>query len=174
MVTPSAAPATGGKKVTLASAGLTIILAIVVGLNLHEGGRRYVPYWDALGHVWTVCNGITGKDVVPGRHYTDAECETLEVAYVRKMLTNMGHCATGTFTFTEIKAWGDFAYNVGTANFCNSTAVRLLNAGENRRACDEIPKWRFINKKDCAIKANKCGGIVTRRAWEYGMCVGDG
>lgn len=158
------------KKLSLIGAPILLIAMIVAGLNLHEGGRRYVPYWDALGHVWTVCNGITGKDVTPARTYTDAECERLESAYVQTMLNNMGHCATGQFTLDEAKAWGDFAYNVGTANFCRSTAVKLLNAGESRRACDEIPKWRFVKGKDCAIKENRCAGIPARRQWEYSLC----
>jgi lysozyme len=161
------------KRVTLIGAPILLVGLIVAGLNVNEGGRRYTPYWDALGQVWTACNGVTGRDVHPGRNYTDAECDALEQAYVRTMLNNMGHCATGTFTFNEVKAWGDFAYNVGTTNFCRSTAVKLLNAGEYRKACDEILKWRFIGTKDCAIASNKCGGIPRRRAWEHGMCIGD-
>lgn len=51
------------------------------------------------------------------------------------MLSQMGDCVSGQLTFGEIKAWGDFAYNVGTDAFCNSTAAQLLNAGKNKDAC---------------------------------------
>jgi lysozyme len=70
-----------------------------------------------------------------------------------------------------VKAFGHFSFNVGPDAFCRSTAARLLNEGRFREACQQIPRWRFIGKKDCAIKANKCGGIVRRRQWEYQTCV---
>jgi GH24 family phage-related lysozyme (muramidase) len=47
----------------------------------------------------------------------------------------MGNCVTVELQFNEIKAWGDFAYNVGTGAFCDSTAAKLLNAGQNKKAC---------------------------------------
>ncbi|HAK1939297.1 TPA: lysozyme, partial [Salmonella enterica] len=54
---------------------IAIAAAILVG---HDGleGRRYVAYRDVAG-VITVCDGYTGKDIVPGRRYTDAECDAL-------------------------------------------------------------------------------------------------
>lgn len=165
--------ATNRTKATLIGAPIVLVMAIVTGLNLHEGGRRLLPYWDSLGKVWTVCNGITGTDVTPGKRYTGAECEQLETVYVRTMLNNMGHCVQVPLEFHEIKAWGDFSYNVGTANFCASSAARLLNAGQNRAACELIPRWRFIKGKDCAIKANGCAGIPIRRNWEYQTCIGN-
>lgn len=162
-----------GKKVALGATPILVIASIVAGLNLHEGGRRYVPYWDALGQRWTVCNGITGAGVVPGRHYTDAECDGLETRFVGNMLDGMGRCVTVPLEFHEIKAWGDFAYNVGTTNFCHSTAAKLLNAGQNRVACAQIPRWHWIGTKDCTIASNKCGGIPVRREWERQVCTGE-
>ena len=40
-----------------------------------------------------------------------------------------------------------------------------------REACDQIPRWRFTNGRDCAIAENRCGGIVDRRAWEHATCL---
>lgn len=165
--------ASKGKKIALGSAPIALIAAIVAGLNLHEGGRRYVPYWDALGQRWTVCNGITGPDVYPGRHYTDAECNALESRFVQKMLVQMGHCVTVPLEFREIKAYGDLAYNIGTTNFCGSTITKQLNAGENAKACAQIPRWHWIGTKDCTIAANKCAGIPIRREWERQVCTGE-
>jgi lysozyme len=156
-------------KVKLIAVPLFIVAAIVAALPQHEG-RKYTPYWDAPGKAWTVCAGITGPEVVPGRTYTPRECDTLENNYVVRMLGYMGHCATGEF---EFKAWGDFAYNVGTGNFCGSTAVKLLNDGKHKQACNQIPLWRFAGGKDCAIRSNKCHGIVDRRTWEQSLCLGE-
>jgi GH24 family phage-related lysozyme (muramidase) len=159
-------------KTTFTAASAALVMAIVAALPAHEG-RKYVPYWDKLGRVWTVCAGVTGPDVIPGKTYTSSECDSLEAAYVTKMLGHMGGCVHTELEFHEIRAWGDFAYNVGTANFCNSTAARLLNAGENKRACAQIPSWVYAGGKDCRIASNDCAGIPDRREWEYSLCTGD-
>jgi GH24 family phage-related lysozyme (muramidase) len=159
-------------KTTFAGASVAVVMAIVASLVPHEG-RKLTPYWDSLGHTWTVCAGITGADVVPGKTYTSAECDRLESAYVGKMLQNMGKCVSTELEFHEIKAWGDFAYNVGTTNFCSSTAARLLNAGEHKRACSQIPNWVYVGGKDCRIASNKCAGIPERREWERATCMGE-
>lgn len=159
-------------KMTFASAGAVAIAAIVSALYPHEG-RKYTPYWDKLGHVWTVCAGVTGDGVVVGKTYTDKECDGLESAYVGKMLKNIGNCVHTELEFHEIRAWGDFAYNVGTANFCRSTAARLLNSSENARACAQIPLWVYAGGKDCRVAANDCLGIPDRREWQRALCMGE-
>ena len=149
-----------------------VVAALIASLHANEG-RKYVPYWDAPGHAWTVCAGVTGRDVIPGRTYTSAECDGLESRYVDRMLANMGHCVTVELDFREIRAWGDFAYNVGTTKFCNSTAAKLLNMGENKKACSQITRWRYVGTVDCSVKGNKiCPGVWTRRLWEQSLCLG--
>lgn len=149
-----------------------VVTAILATLAPHEGDAR-VPYWDAAGQAWTVCRGVTGKEVIPGRTYTDAECRSMEYRYVNTMLARMGYCVTVALPFNEIRAWGDFAYNVGTTKFCNSTAAKLLNAGENKKACEQILRWRYVGTVDCSIKGNKvCPGVWTRRLWEQSLCLG--
>lgn len=158
-------------KAKFGAAGAAVILAIVVALGVSEL-RVKRTYWDALGGVWTACAGVTGEGVVPGREYTDAQCEAMETAYVRRMLASMGRCVRGEFDFHVIKAFGHFAYNVGTTNFCGSTAARLLNAGDVSGACRQILRWTYIKGKDCRNPRYKCGGIPKRRQWEYQTCMG--
>lgn len=174
-VVPEQKASTGaGKKVGFGAAGAGLVLALVAALGQngpeHEG-RRYSAYLDGAG-IPTACAGITGKAVVWGKTYTDAECTALETAYVQQMLANMGQCVHGEFEFHEIKAWGHFAYNVGTAAFCRSTAARRLNAGERTAACAEISKWVFSAGRDCRKAGSNCPGIPKRRAWERATCEG--
>lgn len=167
-------------RIGFAAAPLALVAALVAALAqddaAHEG-RRYTPYRDSAG-VLTVCAGITGAAVVPGKRYTPDECTALETQYVSRMLEHMGRCVTGEFEFHEIKAWGHFAYNVGTSRFCNSTAARRLNAGERKAACSEISRFRFVRingqLRDCALPQwqSKCGGIAIRRTWERSVCEG--
>ena len=165
-------PSKPAAKVGFASIGAAGILAIAYLLHGFEG-REYTTYWDALGGVYTVCGGVTGPGVVKGRTYTPAECDALETAYIGKMLARMGQCVPGDMPPSVIKAFGHMAYNTGAEAFCRSTAAKLLNQGRYREACHQIPRWRYIGAKDCAIKANKCGGIVRRREWEHKTCLAD-
>ncbi|HHA2418602.1 TPA: lysozyme [Stenotrophomonas maltophilia] len=168
------------QRVGFAAAPLALIGALVAALGTNDAaheGRRYTPYYDSAG-VLTVCAGITGPAVVKGKRYTDDECTRLETTYVRTMLGHMGQCVRGEFEFHEIKAWGHFAYNVGTPAFCGSTAAKRLNAGERQAACTEMWKWRYVAiggvKRDCALPqwSSKCGGIIDRRQWEMATCQG--
>src|SRR5450830_1198405 len=62
------------KRLIQAASGGAIALAGVLA-TWYEG-RRLTPYRDPVG-ILTVCEGITGKDVVPGKTYTPAECDAL-------------------------------------------------------------------------------------------------
>ena len=157
-------------KARFTTAGAALVLSIVAALGVSEL-RVKRSYWDALGGVWTACAGVTGPEIGPGQTFTDAQCEALETAYVRKMLASMGKCVRGEFDFNVIKAFGHFAYNVGTANFCASTAAKLLNRGDVAGACKQILRWTFIKGKDCRDPRSKCGGIPKRRQWEYETCM---
>lgn len=160
----------GIKRTSFIAAPLIVVAGILAALTGSEG-RKLVPYYDIAG-VLTVCDGITGPGVIKGRAYTNAECDRMGQVYVRRMLDNMGQCVRGEFEPHEIKAWGHFAYNVGTGAFCKSTAAKRLNAGERKAACAEISKWTYVAGKDCRIAANKCSGIVKRRDWERATCEG--
>jgi len=167
-------PASTGKKFGLAAAPVALVLALVAALGQNDAaheGRRYTAYLDG-GGVPTVCAGITGEAVVWGKTYTAEECTALEAAYVQQMLAHMGQCVRGEFEFHEIKAWGHFAYNIGTSAFCRSTAARRLNAGERTTACAEISKWVFSAGRDCRKAGSNCPGIPKRRAWERATCEG--
>lgn len=159
-------------KKTLAGWGVALATAIVGGLEAHEG-LKLTTYWDNLGRVWTVCDGVTGPDAIPGKTYTAAQCKDIETRFMAAQLQRMGKCVKVPVTFDQAKAWGDFAWNVGTTNFCASTAVRKINAGAGDAACAEITRWMFVGGKDCRIAANGCAGIPIRRTWERAVCEGD-
>jgi lysozyme len=156
-------------RVPMGLAPVALVVALIASLQVWEG-RELVPYWDKIGGVWTVCAGITGPDVVPGHQYTSEDCDRLEAAYVRKMLGHMGSCAPGDYPFEVVKAFGHFAYNVGTPAFCRSTAARKLRAGDLKGACAEISKWTFAGGKNCRLPGSGCSGIARRRDWERATC----
>ena len=144
--------------------------------------RAHYPYKDVVG-VLTVCEGLTGSWIVPGKYYSDVECTQRTRAYVTTMSTAMGHCV-GALTEKQWIVWGHFTYNSGTHGFCKSTAAKHLKAGNHVQACGQLMKWRFLTfpkygRVDCAITANRkgpnrkngCDGIMNRREFEYTMCM---
>lgn len=151
---------------------LAAVLLILGGLAAHEGTKQ-TPYRDKLapGQPWTVCAGITGKGVIPGKKYSLLECKQLEQAYVQRMAARMEPCLKEPLSVYEWVAWGDFSYNLGTGKWCGSTALQLLNQGKHREACDQILRWKYTNGLDCTVKANKCDGIITRRKWQHATCL---
>lgn len=156
-------------RVPMGAAPVALVVALLAALPFFEG-REYTPYWDKLGGVWTVCAGVTGPGVVPGRKYTSEECDALESGYIRQMYARMGTCVPGEIPFDVAKAMGHFAYNIGEGAFCKSTAARLLRAGDFKGACAQISRWTYVGGKNCRLPASKCSGIVKRRDWERATC----
>ncbi|WP_141124993.1 glycoside hydrolase family protein, partial [Salmonella enterica] len=64
------------KRLIAGGAGAIAIAAAMLGGHDGLEGRRYEPYRDVAG-VLTVCDGHTGRDIISGKHYTDAECDAL-------------------------------------------------------------------------------------------------
>lgn len=165
-----AAAADAGR--TSKSMPLAAIALLLASLGTWEGMKQ-VPYRDNLapGRPWTVCKGITGPDVIPGKRYSVLECEEIETRYVQRMAKRMEPCVRVPLSVYEWVAWGDFSYNLGIAKFCGSTAAKLLQQGRRREACHQIPRWKFTDGKDCSIAANECGGIIKRRRWQHETCL---
>jgi lysozyme len=160
-----------GKKGPIAISALAV--SLVGLLALHEGDVR-TPYKDQAG-IWTVCRGITGPSVIPGKTYTAAECNSLELAYVSNMLLKMSDIVRVPLAFDEWIAYGHFTYNTGFGALRSSTLIKKLNAGDHVGACKEMGRWTFIkiNGKhvNCRDPKYKCGGIPTRRDFEVQMCL---
>lgn len=145
------------------------LVSVLGGSGPAQEGRRYQPYEDSSG-VWTVCAGVTSAVTQLSRTYTAAECQAIETRYVTSMTKAMSRCVHGAFTWYQVVAWAHFAYNVGVNAFCQSTAAKKINAGEQLAACAEITKWVYVDGKDCRNQSNNCTGIVVRRAWERALC----
>lgn len=123
-------------------------IAMVLG-SYYESSNRHIgtPYIDRVGkgQPLTVCNGITGKEVIAGKWYSPAECYQLEkVRYLaaeraakRLFLywANYDDFAKATFI--------DFIHNKGEANLSTSSLLRKANAGDLEGSCRENPRWNL-------------------------------
>jgi len=148
--------------VGVAAAG--IITATIPQLE----GQRLTPYRDIVG-IWTVCAGVTGPAVIPGRTYTQDECDALTSAAAADHAEPIARCLPRDATPGQKAAAVLLGYNVGVSKVCGSTFVRRLHA-HDPSACEAIEWFRMVGKKDCSIAANKCSGIIATRALERQIC----
>lgn len=121
-------------------------VAMVMGAD-YESSYRHIgtPYVDKLGkgQPLTVCNGITGPQVVQGRYYTPSDCYRLERA---KYVSNEAHLNGSLpkwhgYTVLQQATFIDFLHNKGAGAFDSSTMRRKLLAGDVVGACRENVRW---------------------------------
>lgn len=123
-----------------------IRIAMVMA-SFYESSNRHIgtPYVDKLGkgQPLTVCNGLTGPEVVAGRTYTPADCYRLEkrryIGYEVEAKRLLTHWAS--YDPFQQATFLDFLHNKGEGNFIGSTMRRKANAGDWIGACRENPRW---------------------------------
>lgn len=143
------------------SGAIAIATAMVSGKSGLEG-REYYPYWDVVG-VLTVCDGHTGSDIIPGKRYTDKECDALTRADITRIARQVDPHIRVKANDTQRAAIYSFAYNVGATAAINSTLMKKLNAHDYTGACNELKRWVFAGGK-------KWKGLMNRRDVEYEVC----
>ncbi|HHT0380808.1 lysozyme [Klebsiella michiganensis] len=150
-------------KIAAAIGGGAIAIATVM-LSGKDGleGREYVPYRDVVG-VLTVCDGHTGSDIIPGRHYSDAECDALTRGDLQRIARQVDPHIKVPITETQRAAIYSFAYNVGATATINSTLLKKLNARDYAGACAELKRWVYAG-------GQRWKGLINRRDVEYQVC----
>ncbi|MYO76023.1 lysozyme, partial [Salmonella enterica subsp. enterica serovar 4,12:i:-] len=134
------------KALLAGGASAIVIAAAMLGGNHGLEGRRHEPYRDVAG-VLTVCDGHTGKDILPGKHYTDAECDALLNKDLALVAARVDPLIKTTIPNSERAALYSFAYNVDTGAFARSTLLKKLNAGDLAGACNELKRWTYAGGK---------------------------
>lgn len=122
-------------------------VAMVMG-SYYESSYKHIgtPYIDKLGkgQPLTVCNGVTGVGVVPGRYYTPADCYRLErVRYTTAegyLIDSMGAAYTSATVFQQA-TMVDFLWNKGASAWRTSTMRRMFLAGDIVGACRQNERW---------------------------------
>ncbi|MDQ8046834.1 MAG: lysozyme [Patulibacter sp.] len=134
------------------------------------GATVFVPYKDT-GGIWTVCHGVTGAEVVPGKRYTEAECADLDGKHLA-----IAEAAARRYinSFDRLNKWQqaaliDWFYNLGVNDATlNSTLRRKFNRGDIVGGCDELSKWVNGRVKGQLVKLP---GLVDRRATTEELCL---
>lgn len=112
-------------------------------------GNGFVQaYWDAIGLVWTIGFGSTGKDIKKGTTWSRDHA-------VLRLQQGWDSAKAGVLRASPIlsqyplmlEAITDFAYNCGVGAYQASTLRRKVNATDWTAAANEFPKWNHSQGK---------------------------
>ncbi|HHY0331108.1 TPA: lysozyme [Vibrio cholerae] len=161
---------------------VTAVLAIVFNiddeLSVSENGLRHIANeegcraqaYQCSADVWTIGLGHTS-----GVKQDDKATNEQVAQYFVKDVATAEEVVKKHITQTPSQAEYDmmvsFVFNLGAGNFQTSTLLRKFNQGDNQGACQQYPRWVYVNGKDCRIEENDCPGIPKRRDKEMNICL---
>ncbi|MFM2254175.1 MAG: hypothetical protein RJB68_2512 [Pseudomonadota bacterium] len=149
-----------------------VLLAMELGSYYESSGRHIgTPYIDKLGkgQPLTVCNGVTGPEVVAGRTYSRDDCKRLELPkYMEaERLARAAFKHWDTYNVWVRVSLIDMVYNLGPSVLDGTTLVRLGNAGDLVGMCQQMPRWvrGTVNGQPVVLP-----GLVDRRDTSRELC----
>lgn len=152
-----------GKRIAAAT-------ALATALAVPAEGLRQFAYYDPPG-ILTVCFGHTGPDVVKGKRYSMDECRAHIDTDMGAAVDTVERCVPG-LPEPVLAAFADTVFNAGPRIVCdpqNSTAARLLKAGDLVGACRQLPRW---DKARVAGVLVALPGLTKRRMAAMEVCLG--
>lgn len=162
----------GGAFVASQRPSAEVLLAMELGSHFESSGRHIgTPYVDLLGkgQPLTVCDGITGPDVVAGRDYSPEDCHRLEFPRYREAEK---HAKARLRHWDAYNPWVrasfiDMVFNLGPSALDGTTIQRLANAGDLAGACQQMQRWVYgtVNGQRARLP-----GLVDRRDTTRELC----
>lgn len=166
---PPAETSARNKAVGLTGIVGTLAASILYVTIPEDEGTRYDAYRDIAG-IWTICQGDTAN-VRPGMVETPAGCrarlERQLIAHAKPVMACVPTLAQPGRD-NQRAASVSFAYNVGTAAFCNSTAAKRFRAGDWRGGCNAFLSW---DKARVNGVLRPVKGLTLRRQRERALCL---
>lgn len=126
-------------------------------------GCKLLAYQDGKG-VWTVGWGATGPNICRGVRWTQAQADAAFLRHTGGVEQAINQLVRVPLTQGQFDALCAFVYNIGAANFQQSTMLRRLNALDYHSASREFPRWNKITLPDGRLVVDK--GLTNRRAAE--------
>lgn len=141
---------------------LTLTVGGIMLIAGQEGFRDHI-YIPVPGDLPTGGFGHADKRLVVGDHVSVNQAVQWLAEDTKEAQLAVQRCVKVPITQAEFDAYVSFAYNVGETNFCSSTLVKKLNAGNYEGACNELKRWVYAG----GVKYN---GLVNRRKIESMLC----
>lgn len=133
-------------------------LALIANLE----GCRLEAYPCSAG-AWTTGIGHTAG-VKPGHHISEHQAAAYLLADVLWVEKRLALCMPVAMPQPVYDAVVSFAFNVGTAAACRSTLATLIKHQQWRAACQQLPRWSYVN-------GVWHRGVNNRRAAELAHCL---
>jgi lysozyme len=152
-------------------AALSLSAAAFVGILTREGytDKAVIP---VPGDVLTIGFGTT-NGVKIGDKITPVKAVQRALSDSSKFEGAIKQCVNVPLHQYEYDAYTNLSYNIGPAAFCNSTAVRRLNASNYMGACEGILMFKMFRGFDCSTPSNKiCYGLWKDRLRVHTQCLG--
>jgi len=129
-------------------------------------GFSLTPYQDE-GGVWTVCAGHTGPDVIPGKAWTQRQCDIKDWENLNHFARVVVRC-TGNAPLTrgQRDALTVFAGNVGEGAFCASSLAKDIKEGRYQ-VDGQFQRWTYFACRT-AGGCQYSDGLFNRRVKEIG------
>jgi lysozyme len=142
--------------------GLAGTLSLATPMVAHFEGLRLKAYLDPVG-IPTACYGATAG-IRLGMVFTESECDARLKADLTAAILAVDRNTSVALAFEQRAAFGSFVYNVGEGAFRRSTLLKILNTGDIRGACNQLPRWIYAGGR-------KLKGLVDRREAEKNLCL---
>jgi lysozyme len=148
-------------KITGAILG-TLLAAVPLVSNWEGLWLTAKPDTLAYG-IPTVCYGET-EGVKVGDRYTKEQCQQMLAEKLPRYLNEINRCIKVAISDKTRASYLSFAYNVGSAGFCKSGALKKLNAKDYHGSCDALLAWNRAGGR--VVK-----GLQNRREAERKLCL---
>jgi lysozyme len=125
-------------------------------------GCRTSPYQCSAG-VWTNGIGHTAG-VTPQSAVSERQAAVNLVDDLIRVERQLSLCVPVAMPQPVWDALASFAFNVGAGAACRSTLASYLNQQRWRAACDQLPRWIYVN-------GVKSAGLAQRRERERAWCL---
>lgn len=125
-------------------------------------GCRLSAYQCSAG-VWTNGIGHTAG-VKPQTQINERQAAVNLVEDVMRVEKGIARCMPVAMPQPVYDAIMSFAFNVGVTAACKSTLAFFINKKEWRKACEQLPRWVFVN-------GVRFTGLERRRANELVYCL---
>lgn len=154
---------TSQKNTASKNAALSSFVLLAASVAAYWEGYSPTGYSDPVG-IPTVCWGHTGPDVRVDMVMSLEQCKETFEKDLLIAAASVQRCITRPLSVGQAAAFTSFTFNVGGRAFCNSTLVRLFNAGREEDACNQMSRWVFA-------KGVRLRGLERRRVSEVSMCL---
>ena len=144
--------------------GYLSISTSVEGLKLIADfeGCQLAPYQCSAG-VWTSGIGHTAG-VAPTGQITEQQAAENLLADIKNVEKGLQACMPVDMPQPVYDAVVAFTFNVGVHASCNSTLAFFIKKHQWRDACEQLPRWVFVN-------GVRTAGLERRRAAERALCL---